>query len=470
MTRYNLKSHNCKTTPIICGICQHAGCNRRFNTVLGLDAGMKKFDVAIIGGGVLGTAVSYWLSVLYDMRICVIEKERGVAMHASSRNTGVVHSPFYLNPRTKGTMASAAYLSYDMWKSFAKRSGIPWRNTGTMEVSMNESQHETLEKYTRWGLENGLSDEEITLLDSRGVAEVESQIRCYSGLFCRRDASTEYGMLTRALGAESERNGVSFMTCHTVRSLEPGSGTTIHFLEGGRMEADLVINCAGGDSLDVAQLFGLAVGYSDLHFRGEYWIADERYSGIVGTNVYPVAEFPEFPFLDPHWIRRANGSAEIGPNAVPVASSDAYEGYISDIPTAISKITEIITSGTRRLLTNPDFISLVTKEFLSSISKTAMVERVRRFIPAVDRDFFTIRGTAGIRTPVISPEGRFVPDVMEMEGESSFHVINYNSPGATGAPAYSARIVQKLRERGFLDRMMRPTHSIWKFDEAVNQD
>ncbi|MGI0022430.1 MAG: FAD-dependent oxidoreductase, partial [Nitrososphaeraceae archaeon] len=46
--------------------------------------------MAIIGGGILGTSISYWLSGLYDIKICVIEKESEVAIHASSRNTGVV--------------------------------------------------------------------------------------------------------------------------------------------------------------------------------------------------------------------------------------------------------------------------------------------------------------------------------------------------------------------------------------------
>jgi len=65
---------------------------------------LTKYDVAIIGGGILGGCISYWISALYDLKICVIEKEHQVAMHASSRNTAVVHSPFYLNPETKGAL------------------------------------------------------------------------------------------------------------------------------------------------------------------------------------------------------------------------------------------------------------------------------------------------------------------------------------------------------------------------------
>jgi len=57
---------------------------------------MKKYDIAIIGGGILGTSISYWISTLHDLNICVIEKEEDVGQHSSTRNSGVVHYPFYL--------------------------------------------------------------------------------------------------------------------------------------------------------------------------------------------------------------------------------------------------------------------------------------------------------------------------------------------------------------------------------------
>jgi len=82
---------------------------------------LEKCDLAIIGGGLLGTCISYWLSSLYDIKITVIEKEQEVAMHTSSRNTGVLHSPFYLNPEKKGKLARAAFLSHEMWKTLHKK-------------------------------------------------------------------------------------------------------------------------------------------------------------------------------------------------------------------------------------------------------------------------------------------------------------------------------------------------------------
>jgi len=209
--------------------------------------------------------------------------------------------------------------------------------------------------------------------------------------------------------------------------------------------------------------------YSDLHFRGEYWVADSDIANLVKTNIYTVPRYPEFPFLDPHWIKRANGETEIGPNAVPVDSPEAYDSFITDIPTALSKITDIVTGSTKKLLLNTDFISLISKEFLSSISKSAMVERVKKFIPAIKPDDLPRRGTAGIRTPVISPEGSLESEKIEIEGKNSFHIVNYNTPGATGAPAYSAFVVKKLQEKGILTQPKNQKDSIWNFNEIIGQ-
>lgn len=428
---------------------------------------MVKYDVAIIGGGILGTSISYWLSSLFDMQVCVIDKESDVGMHASSRNTGVVHSPFYLDPKKKEILAKSAFLSYDLWKTLAEKSELAWKMVGTLEVALDEDQHKTLEKYMRWGVYNGIPQNELELLDRNEVLKKEPNVNCRSAVFCKRDAVVDYGMFTKQLKKESEKNGTKFLLNHEVSSIE--KGPKINLKNNTNITANLIINCAGGHSLAIAKMFGMAQEYSDLHFRGEYWIAKKEHTNLVKTNVYSVTKFKDFPFLDPHWILRIDGRSEVGPNAVPVPSPETYSGYIGDAETLISKLSEIITGNAKKLLSNPDFISLVSKEWLSSISKTMMIDRVKQFIPKIKASFFSERGTAGIRTPIITPNGEFLPDVMELENEISYHILNYNSPGATGAPAYSAYVVKKLENKGFLDYTHNAKDSIWNFEKIVTQ-
>ena len=429
---------------------------------------MQKYDIAIIGGGILGTTISYWLSTLYDLKICVIEKEHDVALHASTRNSGVIHYPFYINSKQKKNFAKAAFLSHEMWKSLANEKKIPWVQGGTIEIALDEEQHKTLEKYMIFGKENGLTEDDISILDSNQLKQKEPNLTCYSGLYCTKEGSTNYGMLTKAVTELAKKNGINFLLKHNVEYVEETSNeVNMIFSDNSSITTNFAINCAGGNSLDIAKKFGLLDGYSDLHFRGEYWVADSDIKNLVKTNIYTVPRYPEFPFLDPHWIKKANGETEIGPNAVPVDSPEAYDSFITDIPTALSKISDIVTGSARRLILNPDFISLVSKEFLSSVSKSAMVERVKKFIPGIKPGNFSKRGTSGIRTPVLSPDGDFVSEMIEIEGKNSFHIVNYNTPGATGAPAYSAFVVKKLQEKGILSQPKNQKDSIWNFEKTI---
>ncbi len=431
---------------------------------------MSKYDIAIIGGGILGTSISYWISSLYDVNMCVIEKESNVAMHASSRNTAVVHSPFYLNPKTKKVLAKSALISYEMWEKLAKKANVPWKKTGVLELALNENQHKSLEEFMQWGDENGIPSKDLELLDGKQVSKMEPNVECYSAISCKREVSSDFGAFTNEIKKESEKQGTNFLLEKNVKDIKKNEkDSSIIFDDGSNVSANLVINCAGGNSLDIAQMLGLATEYSDLHFRGEYWIADPQYSDLVKTTIYTVAEFKGYPFLDPHWIKKASGQAEVGPNAVPVPSPETYEGYIGDFGTSILKLKDIVTGNARKLLFNSEFLSLISKEWLSSVSKTAMIRRVQKFIPKIRPEFFSEKGTAGIRSPIITPQGKFLLDVMELENEHSFNIINYNSPGATGAPAYSAFIIKKLQEKGFLDYKQNPKESIWSFDDVLNQ-
>ena len=431
---------------------------------------MKNFDIAIIGGGILGTTISYWISNLYDSSVCVIDKESDVAKHTSGRNTGVVHTPFYLDPEKKKIFAKSAYLSRNLWKTLAIQTQSPWMEIGTIEVAIDELQHKTLEKYQKWGIENGVNEDSLLILDSNGLKQKEKNLECYSGLLCKDDVSTDYSKLTQEIKNISTQNSTEFIFQKTVKSFQQKNDSVqINFTDNSSIECKYIINCSGGNSLDIAKQFDLFESYSDLHFRGEYWIADSNYADIVKTNIYSVARHPEFPFLDPHWIKRANGTTEIGPNAVPVPTPETYDGFVTDIQTTISKLGDILTGGAKKLFLNPDFLSLITHEFRSSISKDAMVQRVMNFIPSLEPNYFTKKGTAGIRTPVISPEGNFIPDVLEREGQNSFHIVNYNSPGATGAPAYSALVVKKLQDKGFLKNPKSQKNSLWDFNSIIEQ-
>ena len=235
------------------------------------------------------------------------------------------------------------------------------------------------------------------------------------------------------------------------------------------VQTRFLINAAGGHSIDIAHALGVGSEYTDLHFRGEYWEVGAEWHYLCGRNIYAVPRHPELPFLDPHWIVRADGRKEIGPNAVPVPGPYTYRGFFDDPADAVKKLLERPVGNKLAALVNPDFMMLATEEWASSISKRAMAKRVQEFLPALRVKYLTRPGTAGVRAQVVDPHGNFVKEAIEMPGPHSFHVVNYNSPGATGSPAYTAWIVNLLAKAGHLDHLKAKAAEpagVWNFDRV----
>ncbi len=456
---------------------------------------MDTWDVTVVGGGILGTSLAFWLANRYGGRIAVIEREAEVAEHTSRRNTGVIHRPFYLDPVGRRVFARCAQTAYGMWKSYAAERGLPWSPVQTLEVATEDWMAPRLEQYYHWGQENGMAPEELEVLSREDVRRLEPNVESHGAIWSKTDTAVDYRAFTQTLRADAEREGATFVTRAEVSEIRP-DGDSLEVLlrpnepDFGDISVDprrrirlaptwlrepirtrFLINAAGGNSIDIAHMMGVGTEYTDLHFRGEYWVVAPAYSGLARRNIYTVARHPDLPFLDPHWIHRANGRAEIGPNAAPVAGPHTYSGFFNDPKELVEKILERPWRNKLALLFSPDFLSLAAEEWASSISKRVMANRARKFLPSLQVDYLTEPGTAGIRASVIDRNGAFIKEAIELEGPRSFHINNYNSPGATGAPAFGAWVIAMLAGKGFLDHLTKkssPSKKPWDLDVVLS--
>ena len=429
------------------------------------------YDIIIIGGGILGTSISYFLSFLNkSKKIAVIEQAHNVAFHTSGRNTGKVHAPYLYNPEKKKLFAKAAFQGYEMWEKYAKLKDLPFKKDGVIEVALDQKGIKVLEKYLKWGKQNGLNDNNIKLMNSDELEKIEPEIKCQAAIYVYRDASTNYSTLTNSLMKDSKENGTNFLLDTKVAKIKKENNKwKITLNDKHEIYTKYLINAAGGEAIDIAHSIGIAKNFTDVHFRGEYWKVPKEYNNLTKTSVYSVPEFPDYPFLDPHWIIRVNGSCEIGPNAVPVFSPYGYNKS-ENIKQFIPKMLEMLNSGARKAIFDKQFQELAINEIQSSMSKSAMVDRVKRFLPKIDANKITEKGTAGIRSSVIDKNGKFVPDVILKSDEMSFHILNYNSPGATGALPFSAHIVNLLNKAGLLnDEDLDMQCGPWKFTEIIEK-
>ncbi|AJM93164.1 NAD(P)/FAD-dependent oxidoreductase [Nitrosopumilus piranensis] len=429
------------------------------------------FDVVIIGGGILGTSISYFLSFLNkSKKIAVIEQAQNVAFHTSGRNTGKVHAPYLYNPEKKKLFANAAFHGFEMWERYSRLHDLPFKKDGVIEVALDKKGIKVLEKYLKWGKQNGLEEKDIELMDKSQLAKIEPEIKCEAAIYVHKDGSADYSAYTKSLMKDSEKNGMTFLLDTRVTDVKKeNSKWKITLDEEHEIFAKFLINAAGGEAVDIAHGVGVAKELTDVHFRGEYWKAPSEYNTLTKTSIYSVPEFPDYPFLDPHWVIRVDGSCEIGPNAVPVFSPYGYN-KAENIKEFIPKMLEMLGSGARKAIFDKQFQELAINEIQSSMSKSAMVERVRRFLPKIEADKITEKGTAGIRSSVIDENGKFSPDVILIDEESSFHILNYNSPGATGALPFSAHIVNHLHTSGLVSSEdMDAQCGPWKFTEIIEK-
>jgi (S)-2-hydroxyglutarate dehydrogenase len=435
--------------------------------------GVEPWDVVIIGGGILGTSVSYWIGDQYEGRVAVVEKEQDVAVHTSRRNTGVVHRPFYLDPVKRRVFARSSQVAYGMWKSYAKERGLPWKPVTTLEVAKRPEDVKRVEKYYQWGLQNGMGEDELEVLTAEEVRKLEPHVRGHGAIWSKTDTAVDYRAFTRSLRTDAESGGVKFLTGFEVESISVARDLlqVTPKNDGEPISTQFLVNCAGGSSLRIAHMLGLGTEYCDLNFRGEYWEIGSEWTYLANRNIYTVAQHPELPFLDPHWIVRADGRREIGPNAVPVAGPYTYRGFFRNPTEAIKKILEQPVANKIALLYNRDFIELAGQEWLSSISKSEMARRAQEFLPELKVEYLTKSGIAGVRAQVIDRKGNFMKEAIELEGPHSFHITNYNSPGATGSPAFAAWLVNRLGKNGHLSHLGQKVakKGLWDFKTISEQ-
>lgn len=434
------------------------------------------YNIAIIGGGILGTSIAYFLSSICSLKVLLIEQEKKVAFHTSSRNTGRVHAPFLYDPVKKKLFAKAASLGYEMWYKYSNNKHLLFKQDGVLEVATDERGIDRLQKYIEWGESNGLKQEiDLKFLKGSEIKNFEPSVRCTAALYCSKDASVDYGSLTKSLLQDCKSFGCSILLGYKVRKISRSANDStltiaaVNDREEKRITTEFIVNAAGGNAMDIAHSMHLAKEFTDLHFRGEYWQAPVEYRHLTKLSIYSVPKYPEYPFLDPHWIVRIDGRCEVGPNAVPVFGPYAYD-WSKNLRYILPKIFESSkTTGLRKILFDRQFLHLILDEFKSSLSKTSMINRAREFLPQLKASAFTERGTAGIRSLLIDKDGKFIPDTLIIKQDNSMHILNYNSPGATGALPMAASVVNELYEDGTIS--FAESKSLWDIRSvAENMD
>jgi L-2-hydroxyglutarate oxidase len=396
------------------------------------------FDVAVIGGGIVGVASALAIARRFRASVVLLEKEPRLAAHQTGRNSGVVHSGLYYRPGSlKAALCAEGRAAVAL---FCTEKGLPFETCGKVVVATRPEQVPRLDDLESRGRRNGLSG--LRRLVPEELREIEPFAAGIAALHVPETAITDYGLVTEALGAELRTAGAEIRPGTPVTSVESDGGRLRLLSPAGEVSSRSLVSCAGLQSDRVAKICGIAdPGLRIVPFRGEYYELSPERRSLVRNLIYPVPD-PRFPFLGVHFTRRVSGAVEAGPNAV---FAFRREGYSRRSFSARDTAAALGWPGFWRLAGK--YLVTGLGEFRRSLSKAAFTRALRELLPDLREEDLS-PGGAGVRAQALARDGSLLDDFHFAEIPGQIHVLNAPSPAATAGLAIG-RVVAERAGRNF---------------------
>jgi (S)-2-hydroxyglutarate dehydrogenase len=394
--------------------------------------GIERFDVAVIGGGIVGLASAMALASDYSASVIVVEAEGELGAHQTGNNSGVIHSGLYYKPGSlKARLCTEGRRAL---VRFCEERNIPFELCGKVVVAINEGELPALDELQRRGTANGLAD--LKRLSIEEIREVEPHVAGVAGLVVKETGIVNYKRVAQEYAKVIEENGGAVRTSRRVHAITQKSDALVLHTTQGDVEAQSLVNCAGLHCDRVARMCGLNPGVKIVPFRGEYYQLSNDAWHLCRNLIYPVPN-PAFPFLGVHFTRMIDGGVEAGPNAVLALARHGYKW--SDVN--IKDLTETLTYG--------GFWKMAGKywkaglgEVHRSLSKKAFLKALQQLMPPV-RMQNLMPGGAGVRAQAMQPSGAMVDDFFIQQAPRMVHVLNAPSPAATASIAIGQYIARE---------------------------
>jgi L-2-hydroxyglutarate oxidase LhgO len=399
------------------------------------------YDVAIVGGGIVGLAAARALAARAPRsRLVVLEKEARLASHQTGHNSGVLHSGIYYRPGS--AKARLCVEGAQLLREFAAGHGIAIERCGKVIVATDPSELPRLQALYERGVANGVQG--LVLVGPARLRELEPHAAGLRAIHSPATAIIDFGAVADALARDLAEGGVAIRTGARVTAVvHAGDGLELA-TPSGPVSARRLVNCAGLYADVVARLAGATPDVRIVPFRGEYYLLRAERRHLVRGLIYPLPD-PEFPFLGVHFTRTVHGEVEAGPNAV---LAFAREGY---------RWTRIAPGELAGTLAYRGFWTMARRywrtgayEMFRSLSKGAFVRALQRLVPDV-RVEDVVPGGAGVRAQAVGPDGSLVDDFRIIMAAEAIHVLNAPSPAATASLAIGRHIAARAAETFGLD-------------------
>lgn len=402
---------------------------------------METTDVLIVGAGIIGLTIAREIRLRWpDQRVTILEKEADVALHASGRNSGVLHAGFYYDPdslKAKLTNSGNKQLT-----DFCTKHGIKVNRCGKLVVATSEDDLPSLSKLHDRGIANGVR---LHLVDEREAKEIEPRARTYERAIYSPDTSAVDPVeVTRTIAKDCETLGIAIIRGESFQTGEE-RGRSVSVTTSRRLlSTGLMVNAAGLYADRIAHVFGVGRNYQMQPFKGLYLYSNDSF-GKLNTHVYPVPDLRN-PFLGVHFTITVDGHVKIGPTAIPALWREQYgwrEGF------SLRELSETTGNLFRLLAKHDSTIRRSAPAEAAKYLRRLLVRQASRLIPDITANQFQQWGKPGIRAQLVDKTTwRLVSDFTIEKTQYTLHILNAVSPAFTSSLPFASLVVDELAKLG----------------------
>lgn len=390
-------------------------------------------DFLVIGAGVVGINIALAIKErLSEASIIIIDKEPELALHASGRNSGVLHAGFYYTAdslKARFCREGNAFL-----RNYCEEKGLAINRVGKLVVAKDESEIPSIDLLLERGRGNGVELEEV---DEQGAREIEPRVKTAGkAIWSPTTSSVDPTEVIQAMAGDCRDSGIDLRLGAPVEQITDGT-----VIAGGRrIQAGHVVNAAGVYADRIARDFGYARRHRMIPFKGLYLLSDEA-PGSLRTNIYPVPDL-KFPFLGVHFTVTAAGKIKIGPTAAPAFWREHYTGLSGF---RLSEMADILLAEAGLFLwAGFNFRGLAIEE-MKKFSRKYLVKQAMNLADGVEYIQFKKWGKPGIRAQLLCRDDRTLEMDFLIEGdERSTHVLNAVSPAFTCSRPFARYVVEGM--------------------------
>lgn len=398
---------------------------------------METTDVVIIGAGIIGLTIARQIKLRWpEQSVAILEKEPEVALHASGRNSGVVHAGFYYAPDS--LKAKLTNTGNNQMLQFCQEHGIKVNHCGKLVVATSEADLITLDTLYDRGVKNGV---DLELIDEAQAKTIEPRARVFQKAIYSPDTSAVNPVLvTKTMAEDCRRLGVSLLTSQAYISGKEGRTSVTVATPSQVMSAGFLINASGLYADKIAHSFGVGENFHIQPFKGLYLYANQNF-GKLNTHVYPVPDLRN-PFLGVHFTITVDGHVKIGPTATPALWREQYDwgkGF------SFAEFTETTANLARLLLAPNSTIRRSAPLEASKYIRRLLVRQAGLLVDGVTPNQFRHWGESGIRAQLVDKTTMsLVNDFLISRTERTIHILNAISPAFTSSLPFASVVANEL--------------------------